>query len=106
MHRGVGSQLVYNQQSQESVFFGALTSDRLLTILHLQTQPTASGPQIAGFTVDSTGTTEIHATDEESGLREGPSENLIELQLALPTGESIFSKRRMFAAGSAYHAQL
>jgi len=75
MHRAVGSQLVYNQQSKESVFFGALTSDRLLTILHLQTQPAASGPHIDGFTVDSTGTTEIHATDEESGLREGPREN-------------------------------
>ncbi len=81
MHRAVGSQLVYNQQSKESVFFGALTSDRLLTILHLQTQPAASGPHIAAFTVDSTGTTEIHATDEESGLREGPRENLIELKL-------------------------
>ena len=106
MHRAVGSQLVYNQQSKQSVFFGALTSDRLLTILHLQTQPAASGPQIAGFTVDSTGTTEIHATDEESGLSEGPRENLIELQLALPNGESICSERLMFAVGSDYHAQL
>src|SRR5260370_28670900 len=106
MHRGVGSQLVYNQQSQESVFSGALSSDRLLTILHLQTHTAASGPQIAGFTVDSTGTTEIHATDEESGLREGPRENLIELELALPNGESISSERLMFAVGSDYHAQL
>ncbi len=106
MHRAVGSQLVYNQQSKESVFFGALTSDRLLTILHLQTQPAASGPHIAGFTVDSTGTTEIHATDEESGLREGPRENLIELKLPLPNGQSISSERLMFAVGSDYHAQL
>src|SRR5260370_38236382 len=104
MHRGVGSQLVYNQQSQESVFFGALTSDRLLTILHLQTQPAASGPQIAGFTVDSTGTTELHATDEESGLREGPRENLMELELALPNAESIASERPMFAVAYDNHA--
>ena len=106
MHRAVGSQLVYNQQSKESVFFGALTSDRLLTIPHLQTQPTATGPRIAGFTVDSTGTTEIQATDEESGMRRGAPENLIELNLPLANGTSLPSERLMFAAGSDYHAQL
>jgi hypothetical protein len=106
MHRAVGSQLVCNQQSKESVFFGALTSDRLLTILHLQTQPTAASPRVAGFTVDSTGTTEIQATDQESGMRKGPKENLIELSLPLPNGASISSERLMFAAGSDYHSQL
>jgi alpha-galactosidase len=106
MHRAVGSQLVYNQQSKESVFFGALTSDRLLTILHLKTKPGSDGTAIASFTVDSTGTTEIQATDEESGLHEGPRENLIDLSLPLPTGGSISSERLMFAVGSDYHAQL
>ena len=106
MHRAVGSQLVYNRQSKESVFFGALTSDRLLTIFHLKTRPGSDGPTIAGFTVDSTGTTEIQATDEESGLREGPRENLIELSLPLTGGGSMASERLMFAAGSDYHAQL
>jgi hypothetical protein len=106
MHRAVGSQLVYNQQSKKSVFFGALTSDRLLTILHLQTEGASNGPRIASFTVDSTGTTEIQTTEEESGMREGPRENLIELNLPLPNAESISSERLMFAAGSDYHAQL
>jgi len=106
LHRAVGSQLVFNQQSKESVFFGALTADRLLTILHLQTQPSAAGPRITGFTVDSTGTTEIQATEEESGMRRGPAENLIELSLPLADGESISAERLMFAAGSDYHAQL
>ncbi len=106
MHRAIGSQLVYNQQSKESVFFGALTSDRLLTILHLQTQTASPAPQIAGYTVDCTGTTEIQATAGESGLREGPRENLIELSLPLPNGGSMSSERLMFAAGSDYHAQL
>ncbi len=106
MHRAVGSQLVYNQQSKESVFFGALTSDRLLTILHLQTQPTAAGPQIASFTVESAGTTEIQATEEESGMRKGPAENLIELSLPLANGDSMSAERLMFAVGSDYHAQL
>ncbi len=36
MHRGVGSQLVYNRESKQSLFIGALTADRLLTVLHLQ----------------------------------------------------------------------
>jgi alpha-galactosidase len=106
VHRAVGSQLIYNQQSKESVFFGALTADRLLTILHLKTQPSAAGPNIISFTVESTGTTEIQATDEESGLREGSKENLIELNLPLPSGESMSAERLMFAVGSDYHAQL
>ena len=107
MHRAVGSQLIYNRESRESLFLGALTSNRFLTIIHLQTQPaSASGPSIASFTVDSTGTTEIQATDPESGLREGPAENLIELSLPLPAGESMSSERVMFAAGKDYHSQL
>ena len=106
MHRAVGSQLVYNQQSQESVFFGTLTSDRLLTILHLKTQPGPSGPSIVSFTVDCTGTTEIQATDEESEMREGPRENLIALSLPLASEGSLSSERLLFAAGSDYHAQL
>lgn len=105
-HRAVGSQLIYNRQSKESVFFGALTADRLLTILHLKTQPGSAGPSIAGFTVDSTGTTEIQATEEDSGMRGAPKENLIELNLPLPPGGNVSAERLMFAAGSDYHAQL
>ena len=107
MHRAVGSQLVYNRDSKESLFLGALTSNRFLTIVHLQTQPSASdGVSVASFTVESTGTTEIQATDPESGLREGPAENLIELNVPLPAGETVTSERVMFAAGKNYHSQL
>ncbi len=106
MHRAVGSQLIYNRRSQESAFFGALTSDRLLTILHLNTKPGGAGPTITSFTVDSTGTTEIQATDEGSGLRQGPAENKIELSLPLEDGASLSSERLMFSLGSDYHAQL
>ena len=107
MHRAVGSQLIYNRDSNESLFLGALTSDRFLTILHLQTQ--SSSPQglgIAAYTIDSTGTTEIQATDPESGLREGLAENLIELSVPLSAGKSMTSERVMFAAGRDYHSQL
>jgi len=106
LHLGVGSQMIYNQQSKESVFFGALGADHLLTILHLQTKTGATGPTISAFTVDSTGTTEIMATNEESGVREGPKENLVELTLPVNDGESLSSEPLMFAAGPDYHAQL
>jgi alpha-galactosidase len=106
MHRAVGSQLIYNRESKESMFFGALTSNRFLTIIHLQTQSASNSPSIAAFTVDSTGTTEIQATDSESGMREGSAENLIELNIALAAGESTTSERLMLAVGTDYHAQL
>jgi hypothetical protein len=107
MHRAVGSQVIYNRESKQSLFLGALTSNRLLTIIHLQSKSfPPDGPGIASFTVDSTGTTEIQATDPESELREGPAENLIELSLPLAAGESITSERLMFAAGKDYHSQL
>ena len=111
MHRAVGSQLIYNRESRNSLFLGALTSNRFLTIIHLQTQlPSRSsvsdGPAIASYTIDATGTTEIQATDPESGLREGPAENLIELSVPLPVGESVASERVMFAAGRDYYSQL
>jgi alpha-galactosidase len=106
MHRAVGSQLVYNQQSKQSVFFGALASERFLTILHLTAKAGADGDSITSFTADSTGTTEIQATDEESALRTGSKENLIELSLPLVAGGSMASERLMFTAGTNYHAQL
>jgi alpha-galactosidase len=107
MHRAVGSQLVYNRESKESLFFGALTSNRFLTIIHLQSRSSSSdGPGIASFTLESTGTTEIQATDPESGLREGPAENLIELSVPVPAGESVASERVLFAAGKDYYSQL
>ena len=105
-HLAVGSQTIYNQQSKQSAFFGALSADKLLTILHLQTKNGPSGPDISSFTVDSTGTTEIMATNEESGVREGPKENIIELSLPINNGESLSSEPLMFAAGLDYHAQL
>jgi len=106
VHRAVGSQIIYNQQSHQSAFFGALTADRLLTILHLDTKAGPSGPSIEGFTVDSTGTTEIQATEEGSGMRTGAPENLIQLSLPLASGASMSSERLLFSVGNDYHSQL
>jgi alpha-galactosidase len=106
MHRAVGSQLIYNRQSKQSIFFGALSSDRLLTIFHLKTQTGSKGPSIASFNAESTGTTEIQSTEEDSGMRGAPKENLVELNLPLAAGASMSAERLMFAAGADYHAQL
>ncbi len=107
MLRAVGSQLIYNQQSKESIFFGALSSDRFLTIMHLKVNSdTPRSSEIASYTVDSTGTTEIQASDPESGLRGGPVKNLVELSLPVAPGAAIDSERLMFAVGNNYYSIL
>jgi alpha-galactosidase len=107
MHRAVGSQLIYNRESKESIFFGALTSDRFLTIMHLKANSDAEhSAGIASYTVDSTGTTEIQATDPESGLRHGPAKNLVELSLPVAPDGTLGSERLMFALGNNYYSIL
>ncbi len=59
MHRAVGSQLIYNRESHESLFVGTLTSERFLTILRLYVGGTGDAIHIARYEVDSTGTTEM-----------------------------------------------
>ncbi len=99
--RGVGSQLIYNRDSRTALFFGALTSNRFLSILRWR----VAGKD-PGYTVDSTGTTEIQATDPESGLRDGPSADLIPLTLPLPAGAEMHSERLMLATGQDYFSIL
>lgn len=107
MHRAVGSQLIYNQESKESVFFGALSSDRFLTIMHLKANFDAQNAAgVASYTVDSTGTTEIQATDPESGLRHGAQKNLVELSLPVAPDATLGSERLMFAVGNNYYSIL
>ena len=107
MHRAVGSQLIYNRESNESIFFGALSSDRLLTIMHLKANFDAkNGAGVSAYTIDSTGTTEIQATDPESGLRHGPQKNLVELSLPVAPEATLSSERLMFALGNNYYSML
>jgi alpha-galactosidase len=106
-HRAVGSQLIYNRESKESIFFGALTSDRFLTIMHVKANPEAEhSAGVASYTVDSTGTTEIQATDPESGLRHGSGKNLVELSLSVAPDATLGSERLMFALGNNYYSIL
>jgi len=103
MHRGAGSQLIYNRESKQSLFLGALTSDRFLTLMHLQAEGTGTKTKIASFTVESTGTTEIQ---KEFDLKDSPADDQVELSLPVKPGEDMVSERLMFEAGPDYHDQL
>jgi alpha-galactosidase len=103
MHRGVGSQLIYNRESKQSLFVGALTCDRILTLLHLQAAGTGAETKIASFNVESAGTTEIQ---KDFDLKDAPAEDQIELSLPLAPGAEMVSERLMIEAGPDYHNQL
>ena len=103
MHRGVGSQLIYNRESKQSLFLGALASDRFLTLIHLKAEGTGTKAKITSFTVESTGTTEIQ---KDFDLKDSPVDDQIELSLPIKSGEEVVSERLMFEAGPDYHDQL
>src|SRR6266478_1473238 len=103
MHRGVGSQLLYNRQSHLSFFVGALTSNRFLTVARLHVGGSLRAPQIQAFEVDSTGTTEL---TKENSIEQSPQEDQIELSLTLAPGASIDSEKLFFGVSDDYHAQL
>jgi hypothetical protein len=108
MHRGVGSQLIYNRQTKQSLFLGALTSDRFLTLLRLKTEGKGAAAKVASYTVESTGTTEIQKEYSQAKSLEPKSleSDRIELSLPLNPGEEMSSERVMFAAGPDYLGQL
>jgi len=108
MHRGVGSQLIYNRQTKQSLFLGALTSDRFLTLLRLKTEGKGADAKIASYTVESTGTTEIQKdySEAESLKVKSLVSDRIELSLPLNPGEEMSSERVMFSAGPDYLGQL
>ena len=102
-HRGAGSQLIYNRESKQSLFLGALTSNRFLTLLHLKAEGTGANTKIASYIVESTGTTEIQ---KDFDLKDSPADDQVELNLSLKPGENVASERLMFEAGPDYHSQL
>jgi hypothetical protein len=99
LYRGVGSQLLYNRQSRQSLFVGALASERWLTILRLH----APQAKISGYEAESAGTTEL---ETENSLQTSSPEDRIELSLPVAPGKEISSENIMLALGSDYHAQL
>lgn len=103
MHRGAGSQLIYNRESKQSLFLGALTSDRFLTLMHLQAEGMGAKTKIASYTVESTGVTEVQ---KDFDLKDAPADDQVELSLPVKPGQGIVSERLMFEAGPDYHSQL
>ena len=102
-HRAVGSQLIYNRDSGISLFVGALTSDKLLTLFHLREQPASSGAKILSYDATATGTTEIQ---QDESLKDSPPLQQVPLSLRLDAGESLASERLLVSVSSDYHAQL
>jgi alpha-galactosidase len=103
MHRGAGSQLIYNRESKQSLFLGALTSDRFLTLMHLKAEGVGAKAKIASYAVESTGTTEVQ---KDFDLKDAPAGDQVELSLPVKPGEDMVSERLMFEAGPDYHHQL
>jgi hypothetical protein len=103
MHRAVGSQLIYNRASHASLFLGALSSERFLTILRLHVAGTSSSPQIASYEVDSTGTTEMEL---ENSLEHSSAVDRVELSLLVAPGEEMGSEPLAISTGIDYHQQL
>ena len=103
MHRAVGCQLVYNRHSRQSIFLGALTSQRFLTILRLHVDDSSAGPHVASWEVDSTGTTEL---EMENSLEHSPPLDQIQLSLPVAPDQDISSERILLSVGTDYHEQL
>lgn len=101
-HRAVGSQLLYNRQSRQSLFIGALTSERFLTILRLRLA-NAAAPRIGGLEVESTGTTEM---EKENSLQGAPAADQVPLVLPVAAGATLSSERVLIGTGGDYHDQL
>src|SRR5438046_3139747 len=103
VHRGVGSQLLYNRESRLSFFVGVLTSNRFLTVSRVHVGGSLNAPQIQAFEVDSTGTTEL---TKENSLKQSAPEDQMELSLVLPPGRALDSEKLFFGVSGDYHSQL
>lgn len=102
VHRAIGSQTIYNRESRESWFLGALTSDKFLSVLRLRMSPT-DATQVAGYEVDSTGTTELLT---ENSLATSPAQDRVALSLPVEPGADLASECMLFSVASDPHLQL
>jgi alpha-galactosidase len=100
-HVGVGSQLIYNRETHQSLFIGALTAERWLTVLRLGLN--SAGDGIGSYIVDSTGTSDIY---NGAMLQKPRAEDIVEPSIPLEPGKDLSSERVMFQIGDDYHAEL
>ena len=103
MHRAVGSQMVYNRESKQSLFIGALTADKLLIYLHIQASGDGPQTKIDSFNADFSGTTDIQ---RDFDLKDASPENQLEVSLPVEPGAKFVSEKLMFEAGADYEKQL
>jgi hypothetical protein len=103
MHRGAWSQVIYNRESKQSLFLGALSADRFVTLMHLAYSGSGKDAKIVSYTVDATGTTELQ---KEMALRQAKPDEAIDLSLPLAPGDGMASERVMIAAGPDYRGHL
>ena len=104
MHRAVGSQLIYNLSSHESLFLGALTSDRFVTVLRLHLASSSGAqPRLASYEVDSTGTTELEI---ENSLEHSSTQDRVQLSLPVNPGAELPAEQVLFSLSKDYHQQL
>lgn len=102
LHRGFGSQLIYNRKSGKSLFLGALTAGRFLTVLNMATSGKGQDAQVTSLHVESTGT-QNGQPDQAAAY---PASNNVPLNVEAKPGEILRSEAVMFAIGSDYHRQL
>ena len=100
VHLGFESQLIYNQKSGQSLFLGALSENRLLTVLHLLST-TGPDAHMLSYEVSDTGTDAVKELNVHY-----PSGKCRPFSLQAPAGTSVSTERLMFAIGPDYHAQL
>ncbi|MGA7156465.1 MAG: alpha-galactosidase [Acidobacteriaceae bacterium] len=104
MQRAVGSQLIYNPENRESLFVGALTSDRFVTVLRLKLSSSlATAPHLFSYEVDSTGTT---ALQMQNSLSHSPKADQIQLSLPVDPGGELSSEPVLISLSKDYHQQL
>ena len=99
MHRGVGSQLIYNRESKRNLFLGALASEKFLTILRLHVDK----DRISSYEVDSAGTTELL---KENSVQYSSPEDQVELSLPVAANADLSSEPLLISTGNDYHEQL
>ena len=90
VHLAVGSQVLYNRDSGISLFAGALTSTRWLTVFHLRPE---------SFTIDDEGTTELTAT---KSLRPSHPHDYVTLNVSVAPGGHLDSEELLVAEGRDY----
>ncbi len=103
LHRGFGSQLIYNRESHRSFFAAALTSNRFVTVLSLHLAGSDKQPHISAYEVDSTG---ITGAQKDDSPQESTPSNQVKLKLPLAPGAELASERLLLGVGSDYYRQL